>query len=109
MRRGGLGWLIVGIGLAVLAVVPLVVTDVVYLHIFILIFLFAAWPRLGLVALAGQLSLGHSAFLGIGAYTSTLLFMGSGSWLGCGGPPAGAGVRSSSAGPPSACAGPTSR
>jgi len=85
MRRGGLGWLIVGVGLAVLAVVPLVVTDVVYLHIFILIFLFAALASAwSLVALAGQLSLGHSAFLGIGAYTSTLLFMelGVSPWLG---------------------------
>jgi branched-chain amino acid transport system ATP-binding protein/branched-chain amino acid transport system permease protein len=65
--------------------VPLVVTDVVYLHIFILIFLFAALASAwGLVALAGQLSLGHSAFLGIGAYTSTLLFMerGVSPWLG---------------------------
>ena len=62
--------------LSVFAAVPLVVSDIVYLHIFILIFYFAflasAWS---LVALAGQLSLGHSAFLGIGAYTSTLLFM----------------------------------
>jgi branched-chain amino acid transport system ATP-binding protein/branched-chain amino acid transport system permease protein len=85
MRRGILPTAIVGLGLAVFLAAPLVVTSVVALHIFVLIFYFAflasAW---NLVALAGQLSLGHSAFLGIGAYTSTLLFMelGVSPWIG---------------------------
>jgi branched-chain amino acid transport system permease protein len=79
------GRLLIGLALAVFLLVPLVVQDIVTLHIFILIFYFAylasAWS---LVAMAGQLSLGHSAFLGIGAYTSTLLFMEAGvsPWLG---------------------------
>ena len=48
-----------------------------YLHILFMIFVFAglsgAWNILG--GLAGQLSIGHSAFFGIGAYTSSLLFV----------------------------------
>lgn len=85
MRRLPLGWLAVGLVLLVLASVPLALEDVVYLHIFILVFYFAylasAWS---LVAMAGQLSLGHSAFLGIGAYTSTLLLieLGVSPWIG---------------------------
>jgi branched-chain amino acid transport system permease protein len=56
-----------------------------YLHNFILVFLFAylgtAW---GLVGMAGQLSIGHAAFLGMGGYISTLLFMDFGvtPWIG---------------------------
>jgi branched-chain amino acid transport system permease protein len=52
----------------------------------ILIFLYAylgqSWKVLG--GYAGQLSLGHATFLGLGAYTSTLLFMNLGvtPWLG---------------------------
>ncbi len=76
---------LVALTLCALAAVPLVVSNVVHLHIFILVFYFAylatAWS---IVAMAGQLSLGHSAFLGIGAYTSTLLFMerGVSPWIG---------------------------
>jgi branched-chain amino acid transport system permease protein len=48
-----------------------------YLDALILVFLWAAlagaWNLAG--GYAGQLSLGHAAFFGIGAYTSTLLFM----------------------------------
>lgn len=47
------------------------------LHLMILIFLYAylgqSWNILS--GYAGQLSLGHGTFFGIGAYTSTLLFM----------------------------------
>jgi len=46
------------------------------LNVFLLIFLYGylaqCWNILG--GFAGQLSLGHAAFFGIGAYTSTLLF-----------------------------------
>ena len=46
------------------------------INVFLLIFLFGylaqSWNILG--GFAGQLSLGHAAFFGIGAYTSTLLF-----------------------------------
>jgi branched-chain amino acid transport system permease protein len=56
------------------------------LHLMILIFLYAylgqSWNVLG--GYAGQLSLGHATFLGLGAYTSTLLFihLGVTPWLG---------------------------
>ena len=47
-----------------------------YLHILVLIFLFAAageaWNIVG--GFGGQFSLGHAAFFGLGAYTSTMLF-----------------------------------
>jgi branched-chain amino acid transport system permease protein len=47
-----------------------------YLHILVLIFLFAAagesWNIIG--GYGGQFSLGHAAFFGLGAYTSTMLF-----------------------------------
>jgi branched-chain amino acid transport system permease protein len=56
------------------------------LNVFLLIFLFGylaqSWNILG--GFAGQLSLGHAAFFGIGAYTSTLLYteFGVSPWLG---------------------------
>ena len=56
------------------------------LHISIMILFYAylgsCWAILG--GYAGQLSLGHSAFFGIGAYTSTLLFLkwGVSPWIG---------------------------
>jgi branched-chain amino acid transport system permease protein len=56
------------------------------IRVFTLIFLFAAmaqsWNIVG--GLANQMSLGHAAFFGIGAYTSTLLLIGMGlsPWLG---------------------------
>lgn len=56
------------------------------LNVFLLIFLFGylaqCWNILG--GFAGQLSLGHAAFFGIGAYTSTLLFtnFGLSPWIG---------------------------
>ena len=47
-----------------------------YLHILILIFMFAAgaeaWNIIG--GYGGQLSLGHAAYFGLGAYTSTMLY-----------------------------------
>lgn len=70
----------------VLLLFPLVVTNKFYQHIFIVIFLYAAvsggWNIIG--GYAGQMSLGHAAFFGIGAYTSTLLFMRAGisPWIG---------------------------
>lgn len=55
--------------------VPLISSHPVVLHIFIYTFFFAyfalAWAILGV--LAGQLSLGHAIFFGIGAYTSVIL------------------------------------
>jgi branched-chain amino acid transport system permease protein len=66
--------------------VPLVITDQFFLHSLIMVLLFAylsaSWNIVG--GLCGQLSLGHSAFVGIGAYTSSLLFLrwGVSPWLG---------------------------
>jgi branched-chain amino acid transport system permease protein len=76
--------------LPVLAVVFLLLVPVFagtyLLHLMILIFLYAylgqSWNILG--GYAGQLSLGHATFVGLGAYTSTLLFMHLGvtPWVG---------------------------
>jgi len=55
-------------------------------HVFIMIFLYAylggAWNILG--GFAGQFSFGHALFFGVGAYTSTLLFIQFGitPWIG---------------------------
>lgn len=86
MTGGGrLGWIILGLAGVFFLLVPLVVEDLYFLHVFILVFYFAylatAWS---LVGMAGQLSIGHAAFLGIGGYVSTLLFMDAGltPWVG---------------------------
>src|SRR5699024_7124725 len=74
------------LAIIVAAVVPLVFHNKFYLNILILILLFAtvanAWNILG--GYGGQLSLGHAIFFGLGAYTSSLLFLKSGlsPWLG---------------------------
>jgi branched-chain amino acid transport system permease protein len=56
---------------------PLFINQPFYVNILVMIFFYAtissAWNLVG--GFAGQLSLGHAAFLGIGAYTSTLLYM----------------------------------
>jgi branched-chain amino acid transport system permease protein len=65
---------------------PFFIEGKFYLNIFILILLFAtiatAWNILG--GYGGQLSLGHTIFFGIGAYTSTLLYLNAGlsPWIG---------------------------
>ena len=60
--------------IVVMVILPFVVDNPYYLNIFILIFLFGylstAW---GMVGQTGQLSFGHAALLGLGAYTSTIL------------------------------------
>ena len=76
----------VGAGVAAAAALPLVVTSSFGLDILIRILLFAfigtAWNLLG--GYAKQFSLGHAAFFGLGAYTSTLLQINFGvsPWLG---------------------------
>lgn len=71
---------------AVSAIMPGGLSGSALINVFVLIFLFAylaqSWNILG--GFAGQLSLGHSAFFGIGAYTSTLLFLhlGVSPWIG---------------------------
>ncbi|HWT82007.1 MAG TPA: branched-chain amino acid ABC transporter permease [Candidatus Methylomirabilis sp.] len=75
------------VGVAVVAaVVAFTVKDKFYLHLLIMMLFYAAvssaWNIVG--GFAGQLSLGHAAFFGIGAYTSTLLFidLGISPWIG---------------------------
>lgn len=67
-------WLFV----AALASVPLWMTDYYYLHVLIAtgIFIIAAMSLNLLLGYTGQLSLGHVAFFGIGAYTSALVSLG---------------------------------
>lgn len=68
------------------AMMPLGLTGPALLHVFILIFFFAfmsqAWNIIG--GFAGQLSIGHAAFFGIGAYVSTICYVNFGltPWLG---------------------------
>ncbi len=68
-----------------LGVLPLIVNDSYSLHfIWKIVFwatVAAAWNIAG--GYAGQLSLGHAAFFGLGAYTSTLLYLnGVSPWIG---------------------------
>ncbi|MGD9609870.1 MAG: branched-chain amino acid ABC transporter permease [Desulfovibrionaceae bacterium] len=73
------------VGLIVFAL-PLVVTSPTYLQILILLFFYAylttSWNLVG--GFAGVLPLGHSVFVGIGAYTSTILTLqyGISPWIG---------------------------
>jgi branched-chain amino acid transport system permease protein len=84
MRNSGVFWL----GLLALAalVLPLVVTSRFAIDIFIRVLLFAfigvAWNLMG--GYAKQLSLGHAAYFGLGAYTSTILEIkfGVSPWIG---------------------------
>ena len=63
--------------LALLCLLPLIVHTPYYVHILIMLFFYAflaiSWNIIG--GYGGQLSLGHSVFYGLGAYTSTLLFV----------------------------------
>jgi branched-chain amino acid transport system permease protein len=74
-----------GVALGVLLVVPPCLPPY-FLEILISVMLFgylgSAWNVLG--GYAGQFSFGHAAYFGIGAYTSTLLFLRAGvsPWLG---------------------------
>ena len=68
-----------------LFLIPLIVNNSFFHHIFIMI-LFStliglAWNLLG--GYAGQVSFGHSAFLGVGAYTTMILYLklGMSPWL----------------------------
>lgn len=64
--------------LAFLISIPLWVTDQYFIHVLITtgIFVIAAMSLNLLLGYTGQLSLGHVAFFGIGAYTSALLSLG---------------------------------
>lgn len=71
--------------LAVLLIVPLLIDNSFVTHVFISICLFAAlstaWNIVG--GFAGQMSLGHALFYGIGGYTAIILFnLGISPWIG---------------------------
>lgn len=74
------------LGLALLAVYPLLVSNRFFLHLSIMVLLYAllgmSWNLLG--GYSGQISFGHAAFFGTGAYTSTILLLrfGISPWLG---------------------------
>jgi branched-chain amino acid transport system permease protein len=86
LMRGlsGTGWFVIFTVLAALHCMPWIMPQ--YVHIMIMTFLFAAmgqgWNILG--GYAGQFSFGHSIFFGLGAYTSTLLYIHAGvsPWIG---------------------------
>lgn len=65
---------------------PLILRSPTYLHILVLLYLYAylttSWNLVG--GFAGVLPLGHAAFFGIGAYTSTVLYVqyGVNPWFG---------------------------
>jgi branched-chain amino acid transport system permease protein len=60
--------------IAILLIIPLLFPDVYYLQIFSLILVFAIYSMSwNILTYSGQASLGHAAFLGIGAYSSVLL------------------------------------
>lgn len=77
-------------GLTLLAItalaLPLILRSPTYLHILIMLYLYAymttTWNLVG--GFAGVLPLGHSVFVGIGAYTSTMLWLqwGISPWIG---------------------------
>jgi branched-chain amino acid transport system permease protein len=85
-RIKGAGVLWLGLLAAVALVLPLVVTSRFAVDIFIRVLLFAfigvAWNLMG--GYAKQLSLGHAAYFGLGAYTSTILEINFGisPWIG---------------------------
>jgi len=70
----------------VVALLPQMITTPYYVHMLIFVLLYAglasAWNLMG--GFAGQLSLGHAGFFGIGAYSSALLFIkfGLSPWIG---------------------------
>jgi len=75
-----------GIGVALLLAIPLVTRNPFYQHMLIMVLFWtllgASWNLLG--GFAGQVSFGHAAFLGVGAYTTMLLYLklGWSPWLG---------------------------
>src|SRR5512135_1552884 len=72
--------------LFLLGLLTVLIRQPFYLNILVMILFYAAassaWNLVG--GFAGQLSLGHTAFFGIGAYTSTILYLkfGLSPWVG---------------------------
>ena len=88
-RRGRLRELALAIGLVIAAApVPLFVRDAYSMNVLILTLLYAAlsqsWNILS--GYCGQISLGHALYFGVGAYTTSLLYVHFGvpPWIGLG-------------------------
>ncbi len=68
------------LALIALLIAPLIVTDPFYVHLMIMVLMWTvlgvAWNILG--GYAGQVSFGHSAFLGVGAYSTMILYLNLG-------------------------------
>lgn len=71
---------------AILLALPFVITSNYIIQAMIMLLLYAYWASSWNIigGFAGQMSIGHSAFTGIGAYVSTVLFMqyGVSPWIG---------------------------
>jgi branched-chain amino acid transport system permease protein len=86
MKRSQLNLAAMVVLLLVVFGVPLIIRSATYLHILVLLFFYAylttSWNLVG--GFAGVLPLGHAVFVGIGAYTSTILFLqyGISPWIG---------------------------
>lgn len=69
--------------LVVALLLPFVITNPFYQQVILMIFLYAgmgtAWNLIG--GYTGQLSLGHAAYFGLGAYTYSLLVDSTGIWI----------------------------
>ena len=74
------------VGIVIALIFPLVITNDYYLDMLIMILMWATLAEAYNISggYGGQFSLGHSAFLGLGAYSSTILFwkLGISPWLG---------------------------
>lgn len=86
MNHRQFNYLLLG-GLLLLAfALPLIIRSATYMHILVLLLFYAylttSWNLVG--GFAGVLPLGHAAFVGIGAYTSTILSLqyGISPWIG---------------------------
>lgn len=83
IHRNYLPLIIIG---TIVFIVPLFITNPAIMHLFILIYWFAylssCWNIVG--GFSGQLSFAHAVFTGLGAYTSSILFIyyGISPWLG---------------------------
>lgn len=86
LSRKTIGYLLLLLAIVFLFILPAFVHSPTYLQIMILLFFYAylttSWNLVG--GFAGVLPLGHAAFVGIGAYTSTILYLNYGlsPWIG---------------------------
>src|SRR5262249_40610593 len=78
-------WIALGVALAAFLIAPLIVNDyLLTVLILILYFAFTAQTWNIMMGFAGQLSLGHALYVGLGAYTTAALYVhfGISPWLG---------------------------